>query len=53
MKILTSSLLAMLFVSLSLFAQNGEMDKAAAEFYNQGNESILIYAQILCITSYY
>jgi tetratricopeptide (TPR) repeat protein len=40
MKILTSSLLVFLFLSISLIAQNGEMDKAAAEFYNKGNKSL-------------
>jgi tetratricopeptide (TPR) repeat protein len=40
MKILTSSLLAFLIFSISLFGQNAEMDKAAAEFYNSGNKSL-------------
>lgn len=40
MKIFTSTLLAFLIFSISLFAQNAEMDKAAAEFYNTGNKSL-------------
>lgn len=40
MKILTSSLLALMLLTVSLFAQNAEMDKAAAEFYNKGNKSL-------------
>jgi tetratricopeptide (TPR) repeat protein len=40
MKILTSTLLVILLFSINLIAQNGEMDKAAAEFYNSGNKSL-------------
>ncbi len=40
MKILTSALLALLMFSISLFAQDGDMDKAAAEAYNKGNKSL-------------
>jgi tetratricopeptide (TPR) repeat protein len=40
MKKLTSRLLVFLIFSISLFAQNAEMDKAAAEAYNNGNKSL-------------
>lgn len=40
MKKITSAILALLFLSISAFAQNAEMDKVAAEFYNSGNKSL-------------
>lgn len=40
MKIFTSTLLAFLIFSISLIAQNAEMDNATKELYNKGNKSM-------------